>query len=151
MSKLATSLKFVDAQPEHAEQIIADLSEHAVWDGARSVSQLQREIGASLFTHVAVFNGRAAAVWGVQQHSLIENDGYLWLVSTKAVEDNPFLFIRYGRIVLDSIAQHFNYLHCTLKSGEQVSAKWLRLLKFEERPAVIIDGTTYVRFYRGRA
>jgi len=151
MLKSAISLKFVDARPEHADQIMQDLSAYAVWDGANSVNQLQREIGSSLFAHVAVFQGRAAAVWGVQQHSLIENDGYLWLVATKAVEENPFLFIRYTRMILEKIAEHFNYLHCTVKAGEKMNIRWLRLLKFEERPPVVIGGTTYYRFYRGRA
>lgn len=151
MSKLATSLKVVDARPEHAAHILKELSAHSEWDGARSLDQFEKELGLSLFAHVALYDETPVAVWGVQQHHLLENDGYLWLVTTKFVEERPFLFIRYGQLILENIERHFNYLHCTLKVGEKANAKWLSLLGFSPRPPIEYNGTRYARYIRRRA
>lgn len=146
MSKLATSLKIVPARQEHLAQVLDSLGEYARFDGAGDPEDLRRMTKRSVKTFAVMFEGKPVAVWGIEQHNLMENDGYVWFVGSRAVEEHPFLFIRYSQMMLREEAKRFAFLHCTVRRRDDKQLRWLKLIGFSERPMGLVYRDAYARF-----
>lgn len=146
-------LQVVEATPDLARSVIQNMSDYAAEDYVSTETDWDRvayELQVSTICHVALWEGEPAAMWGVRPHSMFSGAGYMWLSTTKVVEEHPFLFVRYARIVCDRLLQLFPTLHGIVLPHDMRNVRWLRLMGFTVGQPEMIHGKRYRRFVRRR-
>lgn len=157
MSRWATMrsrLQIEEADESHAREIYHNLSAYGKEDlhvSGADLERLRHEINCSTICHAAIWDGQVAALWGVRPHSMFAGDGYIWLVSSSAVEAHPFQFIRYAKIIMDGLLDLFPTLHGIVLPKDERNIRWLRLLGFTVGKPEEVHGDVYRRFVRRRA
>lgn len=92
-------------------------------------------------------DGEMVALWGVQSESLLSRRGYCWLLTTPAVEDHLFTFVRYSRIELARIEGSYDLLYGFVDAANRKSMRWLEWLGFTLGPLERRDnGFAFHRF-----
>ncbi len=111
---------------------------------------LKSALKQSVNAWVGEIDGQPVAMWGIYRGSLIDPTGFLWMVTTNAVEEHQFTFVRYARIVLDILLERCKYVYATVNPGFTRSQKFLRFLKFTAETPVNVDGKTLLVYKRRR-
>lgn len=146
---------FVDkATPELADEIAATISQVAAKDISRMSLSAEQSLAAAIRKSDPCFagyhDGRVAAVWGIMQESMIVDHAFLWMVTTKVVEENPLTFARHARIEVDRLMQHYSMLYGTMDPEIPINPIWLKWLGFEILAPTTISGKLYHPFSRRR-
>lgn len=101
------------------------------WEKVDHKKVVVNEFAASCFAFAGFIDGEVACVWGVRTSSLLNNSGYIWLLTTKLVEDHPFVFVRHSQRVLKELSLNFSTLCGYVLTDFSVSIKWLTWLGFK--------------------
>lgn len=140
------------ARSEHAAAIVENLRDVNLHDleftASTALDILEDEIAKSIFAYVGMVDGRAVALWGVQSSGMVSGYGYLWLVTTKAADEHPFLFARRSKLFVDEISRSFKTLHGMVDPKFSRSIRWLRWLGFEVGEPEMIEKTKVRKFWR---
>jgi hypothetical protein len=145
------SVRIVRARIEHAPAIAQNLSEIGVTEIenlGRAEEEIADEIEASLYSQVGLYKGKVACIWGVRVVNLLESTGFIWAVTTKIVEEQPFLFARHSKITIDGLMAEFKILHGIVQPRHKRSIRWLKFLGFEILPKREMLGREYYPFIR---
>ena len=87
---------------------------------------------------------------GVTSVTLLSDTAYLWIVTTKVVEEHPFVFARYSQMFIRSLLQQqYTSIQGCVDPQFTKSVRWLKWLGFEIRQ--IPDTPKYCRFEMRRA
>jgi hypothetical protein len=148
------TVKIVEAKPMHANLVGANLSAVALFDiahaGVDPTRGILEELSESLVAYAGFYDDELALIWGIKAHSLVVNHGFLWMVTTKVVEEHPFIFARHARIAVDKAMERFSILYGVVNPKAGSSLKWLKYLKFDIHPDTEINGQKYCAFTRRR-
>ena len=97
---------------------------------------MEEAMARAVVTWAGTIDGKLVCLGGIEQASILSDCAYLWLVTTKAVEDHPFIFVRRSQMVLSAIFQDYGYrmVYGVVDKDFDRSIKWLRWLGFEIDP-----------------
>ncbi len=96
-----------------------------------AIGHLHSYIARSTWTWVGEADGVVACVWGVITPTLLSNRAYIWLITTALAEEHQFLLVRYSRMALDELLEHYDEIHGHCMIGHSQSIRWLRWLGAE--------------------
>jgi hypothetical protein len=93
-------------------------------------------ISSSMLRHsaeawVGKIDDEVACLWGVDQASLISSSAMIWLITTKVLEEHPFVFVRHSQIKLAELRKRYHYIHGVVQVENERSTRWLRWLGFK--------------------
>jgi len=104
-------------------------------------------IAAADFAWAGEADGEMVALWGVQSESLLSRQGYCWLLTTPALADHLFTFVRYSRIELEKIEGNYDLLYGWVDAANRKSIRWLEWLGFTIVPVEVRpNGFAFHRF-----
>ena len=115
-----------------------------------SEEALHAAIKTSTYAWIAEVDNKPVALWGFYKPSLLADEGFIWMVTTNAVEEHQFTFIRYGRMVLDMMFQKCNLLYGVVHPEFYRSHKFLKFFKFEIGDPVHLNGRYMLVFKRSK-
>lgn len=71
---------------------------------------------------------RLVCIWGLMPPTLISRQAYLWMYSTKVVNDHKFIFVRHSQRVIEKMLERYDTIvgHCIV--GANDSIRWVRWL-----------------------
>ncbi len=83
---------------------------------------------------IVYFENKPAVLWGVFSDSLLSDDAFVWTVTTKVVDDYPFLFLRGSQELLKYLLGRYSTLRGTVEANYKRSIKWIEWLGFTVGP-----------------
>lgn len=86
------------------------------------------------FSWAGEADGQLVALWGVESESLLSRTGYVWLLTTPALQEHLFTFVRLSRIALAEVEMRYDVLHGFVAADNQKSIRWLEWLGFTIGP-----------------
>ena len=73
-------------------------------------------------------------VWGLVPPALMSEQAYLWLHTTKAMQEHVFIFVRHSQMVIEDMLKEYPLIVGETEVGADKSIRWLKWLgaKFGE-------------------
>jgi hypothetical protein len=93
-----------------------------------------RIFAQSFLTYVGLIDGKSVVVWGVYSPQVLAEEGYVWLLGSRLIEEHPIVFLRHSRRALDLIRPTFKTLYGVVLSEFDCGQKWLEWLGFDVGP-----------------
>lgn len=87
-------------------------------------------------TWIGTVNGQMACVWGLIPPSLLSEKAYLWLYTTKLIEEHKFLFVRHSQRWMEQALLQYPEIIGFTKVGNDRAIRWLKWLGGEISPEV---------------
>ena len=92
------------------------------------VMQVEDALRISVAAFTAELDGNVVAMWGVRATCVLDDRAYLWMLGTPAIEEHPFAFLRYSRVVMRHMRDHYSMLYGEIEVDYVASIRWLRWL-----------------------
>lgn len=132
-------VEIVDANLSHLFDVIEDLRDFEREQckkmfGDKLEQEAARILCRSLLAYAALVDGRCVLVYGIFTDKLLAEEGWLWMLGTKFLEEHPLAFLRHSKRHLDSIRPIFKKLCGVVLSDLPCGEKWLRWLGFDVGP-----------------
>jgi hypothetical protein len=141
-----------EARPVHVYEILHNLRarEAAIVAGIEDPAErILDEMRASTRSYVGLFDGEAVCLWGVQIRTILADAVYLWMFTTRAVEEHPFVFVRHSQRMAEAILEEYGTIEGIVAIDNPTSAKWLHWLGAEFGPSSI-EGMVDFRLRRSQ-
>ena len=92
---------------------------------------MYKTLQASATVWLGSADGKVLGFWGLVPPTLISNRAYLWLYTTKHLEEHVFMFVRHSQKVVEQVLQEYPEVvgHCVI--GNDKAMRWLRWLGAE--------------------
>lgn len=97
-------------------------------------------VRSSVYAWVAEIDEKPVALWGFWKSSLMDDSAFIWMVTTNAVEEHQFTFVRHGRILLDMMLQKCKVVYAIVHPEFHRSHRFLKFFKFETVDPVEVNG-----------
>lgn len=85
----------------------------------------------SSMTWVGRVDGELACIWGLIPPTLLSQQAYLWLYTTKIVEKHQFLFVRHSQRRMEEMLDEYPLIVGNCDANEKRSVRWLKWLGAE--------------------
>lgn len=80
---------------------------------------------------VGKIDGQIVCIWGTERTgTLLSDEVYLWVLTTKLVDEHPFLFLRYSREFVKQLCERNHRVWGLVNPRYTVSIQWLKWLGF---------------------
>lgn len=89
---------------------------------------VQEAIAISPAAFIAETNGAISAMWGVRATCVLDDRAYLWMLGTPDIEQHPYAFLRYSRVIMRHMRDHYSMLYGEIETDYVASIRWLRWL-----------------------
>lgn len=92
---------------------------------------MYKTLQASATVWLGSADGKVLGFCGLVPPTLISNRAYLWLYTTKHLEEHVFMFVRHSQKVVEQVLQEYPIVvgHCVI--GNDKAVRWLRWLGAE--------------------
>jgi hypothetical protein len=143
-------VRIEEAKPVHVYEILRNLRELDQPKFARvadPAKELVDMLGKSTRAFVGLIDGEVACLWGIHAKTLLADAAYLWMVTTPAVEEHPFVFVRHSQRMAQTILAEYSTIEGHVLVDNKVSAKWLKWLGAEIEESSI-EGTLEFKLRR---
>jgi hypothetical protein len=90
----------------------------------------------SAWVNAAYWEGKLAAVWGVQTTDRQKAEGSPWMVATDAMYQAPKAFMNLSAEIRRDIREGYLYLENHICAANVAAVRWLRWMHFTIHPAV---------------
>lgn len=125
-------IQIVDARPEWAPKLAEIVRKEQVEEITKyGEDTLREQIERSVISKVGFVNEVPAIVWGVLMPSLTNGTAVLWALTTRHVEDHPFVFARHSKLEIERLRSTFAEIVGVVDCDFRRSIRWLRWLGFE--------------------
>jgi len=104
----------------------------------------------STFAYTWVVDEVPVCVWGVQQQSLMSGSATIWMLTTKEMEKNVFLFTRKSQMIVKELLEVYTELTGYVHSSNTRSIRWLTWLGFTIEPSQVLENGLRVRMFYKR-
>lgn len=132
---------------EHIEQLAKsmrpeDMEEVLASGGFDPLDALERSVAVSELVRTAVFDGEVAAIWGVMPGAPPVTAlggsavGIPWALTGRAVNRRPKAFLRYSRLAVDEMLEHYELLAQFVDGRYDAALRWAAWLGFQVLPPV---------------
>lgn len=84
---------------------------------------------------IGLADGALVCIWGLIAPTLLSDRAYLWLYTTRALDDNTFLFVRWSQRMIELMLREYPTIAGHVVSDNADGKRWLGWLgaKFGER------------------
>lgn len=89
---------------------------------------------SSLVTYAGLIDGKCVVVWGVCTDRVLSENGHVWVLGSKFIEDHSVVFLRHSRRALDLLHETFRQLGGFVLTEYECGQRWLEWLGFEIGP-----------------
>lgn len=93
---------------------------------------LAESIKGSTLSFLVSFDGDPAVMWGYRVYTLCPSVAAIWMLTSPAVEDHKWEFIREMRRMAKVLDAHFTSYHCAVWKDYVSTRRLLALLNFKE-------------------
>jgi hypothetical protein len=97
--------------------------------GVNCEVELAEEILNSNCAFTGIVDGEIAIVWGITTPTLLSGSGYIWAVTTNAVDKCSFVFARRSRLEIEAALERVPLLSGLCFAYNKRSLRWLNWLK----------------------
>jgi hypothetical protein len=121
----------VEATVEHISYILSDLRarEQSIFSACSNPEKvILDEMRRSTRSFAGLIDDRMACLWGIKAGTLLGDSAELWLLTTKLVEDCPFIFVRHSQMVLQIILGEYSRVYGYVLEENEQSIRWLQWL-----------------------
>jgi hypothetical protein len=128
------------ARPIHVYEILRNLREREknILAGVEDADkQIIDEVRKSTRAFAGLIDGEVVCLWGIQARTLLADAVYLWMFTSSAVEEHPFVFVRHSQRMARSILDEYATIEGHVAINNPISAKWLRWLGATFEPSSI--------------
>lgn len=110
------------------------LRQSPVAHAPKAMEHLSEFLKSSQHAFVGYVDNDVACVYGFISPSLMSDRAYLWLLTTKLVEENKFLFIRHSQMCIEQALKYYETVVGDVALGDDRAKRWLMWLgaKFGE-------------------
>lgn len=106
--------------------MILDARKSAVhWHEQRSLDAC---LNQSTNVWVGTVDGELVCVWGLLPPTLLSDSAYLWLYTTKKLEECKFLFIRQSQIGVEAMLKQYPTIVGMVHKSNDKAKKWIKWL-----------------------
>lgn len=137
-------ISIVDANLRHLGEVLDDMRDWelercVVMFGSNVENEAARILSQSLMAYAILVDGRCVALYGVYVTNIFADEGYLWMLGTKFLEEHPITFLRHSKKRLEEVRASFSRLYgASSVEIDAGSEKWLKWLGFS--PGAVQDG-----------
>lgn len=112
---------------------------------------VMQSLESSVRSYSVFYGGKLASVYGVVPSSVLTNDGIIWMVSTKMIDDHPLPAVRTFKKELERVCEGFDYVFNYISVENVGMLKLLRSLGFKTEEPVKMGpaGKQFIKFHRG--
>jgi hypothetical protein len=125
------NVNFRLAQIRDAKAIVPRLRERDL-EGLQSVGDptdiITGAMQCSIASFTALADGEVAVMWGVRVCALLSDEGYLWMLGTRVVDEHPVHFLRYSKSAVKIMRERYALLYGEVASDYERSIRWLTWL-----------------------
>lgn len=146
--------EIIPAELWHAEHIAANIREPdraEIWAASYQtpLRALSQAIEQSDYSAVGTIDGEPVLMWGVLCESFIGRLGVPWMIGTKMLDNNAFVFLRRCRAPLMKVLNNYDRLENYVDVRNTKSISWLRWMgfKIEESQPYGSLGMPFHRFW----
>lgn len=112
----------------HIYEIVQKLREYErLGDPENNLEFVMRQ---SIFTQSIFFNGELGVVWGLQTKSLVDEIGYIWMLTTQVIDRNKKAFLRRSKRITAEALTACPIIRCHCDARYVKSHQWLIWLGF---------------------
>ena len=120
------------------KELAANLREISVFEIEKLVGDKEKVIAAALKRAAHVWTGsiedRLIFACGVESSTIISDTAYLWILTTKLVDEHTFVFIRWSKLFIEELSLIYPNIHGYVHSDYKKSVVWLKWLGFTISP-----------------
>lgn len=80
---------------------------------------------------VGKIDGRIVCIYGLLGQCFVSNSAYIWMLHTKALEENKFIFIRHSQQVVQEALKIYEEIHGHVLVSNESGKRWLKWLGAE--------------------
>lgn len=120
-------VEIVPAQLEHVDLLLTNLREEFP-STVDSRAILRDEIGKSTAAFSGFIDDEIACMWGIHARTILNDSIYLWLLTTKLVEERPFIFVRHSQMMAQELLKSYSRINGWVLRENALSVRWLRWL-----------------------
>lgn len=95
---------------------------------------LRKCLRISAISWMGLVDEKIGCIWGLVPPSLMSDQAYIWLFTSKIAEEHQFLLVRYSQLMIEDMLKEFPTIvgHCRVDTPRSI--RWLRWLgaKFGE-------------------
>lgn len=102
--------------------------------GDKKVELLEEAILRATYSWAGFLDGKIVCLWGVRTDSLMSDTAFLWLITTSAVAEHPFHFVRRNQIFIKELSKRYRVIHGYVDARFVRSLAWLKWLGFTIDP-----------------
>jgi hypothetical protein len=128
-------IEVVEARLDHVIDLVKDLREQDQGLKDRIEEGFERivikEWQDSVLTWAGLDNGKCGALWGVKMPNILINEGMLWMLGGRFVDEHPITFLRHSKKQLEELRGTFRKLDGCVLSNYEKSQRWLEWLGFK--------------------
>ena len=138
------------ARDEHVLRILPNLrarERQIIASVPDPAAALIAEVRQSSRAFALLLDGEVVCVWGVHARSILADAVYIWLLTSRAVDDHPVLFVRQSKRMREAMLAEYATIEGVVAIDNPRSARWLRWLGAELGPSTI-DGMLDFRLRR---
>lgn len=116
-----------------SDHSVEDILEHTLVGRSNPDSSaiLHRWLKISQEVWIGMYDDKVLCMYGLATPSAISNRGYLWLLTTDALEEHKFLFVRHSQLVIENALKTYELIVGHVQVGNAPARKWLRWLGAE--------------------
>src|SRR6266550_7373136 len=124
-------IQIVSATPAHVREILLDLrarEEDTFGQCPNAEEIILDEIHKSTAAFSGFIDDKIACLWGIQGGTILSDMAELWLITTRLVEKQPFIFVRHSQIMTKNLLKDYSCIYGYVLESNEQSVKWLRWL-----------------------
>lgn len=105
-------------------------------ENPKSSSILNRWLKISQEVWIGMYDQKILCMYGLATPSMLSNKAYLWLLTTDALEEHKFLFIRHSQLVIENALKTYELIVGHVQVDNAPARKWLRWLGAKIEPPI---------------
>ena len=138
------------ARDEHVHAILPNLrarERQIIASVPDPAAALIDEVRQSSRAFALLLDDEVVCVWGVHARSILADAVYIWLLTSRAVDEHPVLFVRQSKRMREAMLAEYGTIEGVVALDNPRSVRWLRWLGASFAPSPI-DGMLDFRLRR---
>lgn len=96
--------------------------------GEDEVTALNRCLRSTARLWLGFADDQFVCMWGLIPPTLLSQEAYLWLLSTEAVKEHEFIFVRNSQLAIEGMLKEFPIIVGHVAIGAKRSIRWIKWL-----------------------
>lgn len=124
-------VEIVSALTMQWSEIKAILDDSSVVGLPDAEKKLATYFAGSTLVWVGKINRKIVCIYGLMGQCFTSDSGYMWMLHTKALEEEKFLFIRHSQMVIEEALNIYTEIHGHVVASNESGKRWLKWLGAE--------------------